>query len=34
MEKKKCEKCGWLVACEECSKIYSDIDIELTAKGA
>ena len=29
----KCKKCGWLVACDECSKKYSEIDIELKAKG-
>ena len=25
----KCKKCGWLVACEECSKKYDKIDREL-----
>jgi len=25
----KCKKCGWIVACEECSEYYHKIDQEL-----
>lgn len=25
----KCKKCGWLIACDDCSKEYAKIDEEL-----
>lgn len=28
----KCKNCGWLFACDDCSKEYSKIDNELDKK--
>jgi len=28
-KRKGCKKCGWLVACDECSEEYDKIDREL-----
>jgi len=28
-KRKGCKKCGWLIACDECSKKYDEIDKKL-----